>query len=346
MTKNTLISILGLALLVLGFTSCDKQTEKNEVTEPAITTIAFGSCNEHRRDQAMWKSVLNQQPQAWVWLGDNVYGDTEDMSLLKEKYDTQKANPDYTKLRENTKVFGIWDDHDYGVNDGGKEYPMKKESRDLMFEFLDISSTDPVWNREGAYNSYLIGEGDKKVKIILLDARYFRDTLTPSPDPELRYQPRETGTILGEEQWAWLEKEFEKNEAAIHLVGSGIQIIPDQHGWEKWGNFPHERQRLFDLIQQTKPNGAILLSGDRHIAEVSKVELEDLGYPLYEITASGLTHTWGEAGEEYNPHREGELIIKKNFGLLNIYWEENPLKVEVEIRGLADSLYQQNIFYY
>lgn len=36
-------------------------------------------------------------------------------------------NPFYKKLRENgkTKILGIWDDNDFGINDGESDNPIK-----------------------------------------------------------------------------------------------------------------------------------------------------------------------------------------------------------------------------
>ena len=310
---------------------------KNKKT---ISTIAFGSCNKQHLDQPIWDFVVQNKPDLWIWLGDNIYGDTKNMETLKKKYDTQKLNPDYQKLLKLCPVVGIWDDHDYGTNDGDKNYPKKKESKALMLDFLGVPENAKVRSREGAYQSYTIGKKGKKVKIILLDGRYFRDELTKDDSKNKRYLPNKTGDILGEAQWQWLSEELSDTTIALNIIGCGIQFLPKDHRFEKWANFPQARQRLFELLIKKQPRGVILLSGDRHIAEISKIKLEGLPYDLFDITSSGLNRSWEDIGEEYNELRvDDKMTGQRNFGLLKIDWNSEPLKVMVEIRGLENKLH-------
>ncbi len=297
------------------------------------TRVAFGSCSHEFDSIQMWDNIRTHQPRTWIWLGDNIYGDTEDMSIMKAKYDMQKQRPSYQKFMQSMDIYGIWDDHDYGLNDGGKSYPMKDESKLLMLDFLDVPDVVGVRNRKGAYQSYLIENEGLVIKLILLDTRYFRDSLEINIQAPPLYYPNEEGTILGDVQWKWLEGELTNSAADIHLIGSSIQTIPDEQGYEKWGNFPNERKRLFNLIVETKPARPIILSGDRHIAEFSKINLEGLDYPLYEFTSSGLTHTWSSERQEPNQYRIGELIIKKNFGMIDIEHDENTIRIKLLIYG-------------
>lgn len=276
-------------------------------------------------------------------MGDNIYGDTEDMQIMKAKYDKQKQRPSYQKLIKSMDIYGIWDDHDFGVNDGGKEYSMKDESKHLMLDFLDIPADATVRNHTGAYQSYTINDKGLNIKLILLDTRYFRDSLEINLDRPPLYHPNMNGTVLGEDQWIWLENELANSTADIHLIGSSYQLIPNDHGYEKWGNFPKERKRFFELISKTKPKRPIVLSGDRHIAEFSKIELEGLEYPLYEFTSSGLTHTWSSANPEENKHRIGELIIKKNFGIIEIEHNTNTINVKLMVFGSENELLSETV---
>lgn len=330
-----------ILIVIIGLAGCRTGTaNKEDVSlkdQQNVQTIAFGSCNKQDAPQPLWKSIISHKPDVWIWLGDNIYGDTDDMNLLKEKYELQLENSDYKSLTASSKVVGIWDDHDYGKNDAGKEFNKKIESRELMYNFLGVDEDDEIRRKEGGYSAHVFGKGSNKVKIILLDARYFRDEL--QKDDNKAYIPNENGTILGETQWKWLEDELRKKDAAITLVGSGIQFIPEEHEYEKWQNFPNERKRLFDLLKKTGTNGAILLSGDRHIAEISKMELDSLNHPLYDVTSSGLTHTWKEVRDEPNKHRIGDLVARLNYGLLHFDWQDEEVIVTMEIRGEGSELY-------
>ena len=306
--------------------------------------IAFGSCNRESLPQVMWQEILATKPNVWIWLGDNIYGDTEDMAVLKEKYDLQKSNEDYQQLREQAAIVGIWDDHDYGVNDGDKNYPFKKESKALMLDFLDVPNDNPVRTHEGAYNAYTFGEGQQKVKVILLDGRTFRDTLQQRQNDYQRYYPNTEGDMLGETQWTWLENELKNSDASVHLIGCGIQMIAEEHGFEKWANFPKARKRLLALLQKTTPKRPVLLSGDRHIGEISKLEVEGLALPLYEVTSSGLTHSYEKAGDEPNQHRVSPLIGQKHYATIDFDWkEDDKVNLTLQIRGLEGKIFAEQL---
>lgn len=312
------------ALVVLSI-SCKPKVQ--EEIQPDITKIAFGSCNRQDAPQPLWKPILADQPELWIWMGDNIYGDSPIMDTLRAKYARQNSQPEYAALKASTPIIGIWDDHDYGINDGGKAFAQKKESRDIMFDFLGVPADAPERSREGAYASHLVGQGENLVKIILLDARYFRDTLQRV---ERVYLPNETGEILGEAQWTWLAKELKESPAKINLIVSGIQFLPTEHAYEKWANFPQEREKLLDMIATSGAKTPVLLSGDRHIAEVMKLTDERFPNGLYEITASGLTHTWSGIAEEPNQFRVSDLIAKLNYGLATIDWKKGELTFQVK----------------
>lgn len=295
--------------------------------------IAFGSCSRHTSENQLWKEINNSNPDIWLWAGDNIYADTHDMVKMREMYSLQKNRDGYKQLAGNAVVYGTWDDHDYGVNDGGKFYSRKKESKDLLLDFLDVPANAEVRKHEGVYQSYTIGSGKNKVRIILLDTRYFRDTLMASASGGKRYEINPDGDVLGEEQWKWLEGELSNSDAKVHMIVSSIQFIANDHGYEKWGNFPMARQRMLDLLKRVNPSFTFFLSGDRHIAEISRLDVSGLPYPLYDITSSGLTHTWTVIGTEKNTARVGPLIVERNFGLIDLKWKKGKPGVYVQLVG-------------
>lgn len=313
-------------------------------TQP-LTRIAFGSCSNEELHEQMWTDIIEQKPQLCILLGDNIYGDTHDMADMRRQYDIQKNMPEYQALLKQCPVIGTWDDHDYGKNDGGKFYTMKKESKEEFLRFLDIPADDPIRTHEGVYGSYNYGPEGKKIKVILLDLRYFRDSTVKSTVKGRRYDQNPDGDIMGEAQWAWFEKELMNSDAQVHIIGSSIQFIPIDHGFEKWDNFPKARQRMLDLLVKYKSKKLFIISGDRHIAEVSRMNPEGLTGPLYDITSSGLTHTWDLSTwkdmplEEVNQFRVGELIIQKNFGMILVDWSGQEPVVTIEIRGKDNQLW-------
>lgn len=293
--------------------------------------INFGSCNKQNEPQLLWDDIINNDPDLWIWLGDNIYGDTDNMQILKEKYQIQNSNKEYQNLKKNVKVIGTWDDHDFGVNDGNKNYYFKEVSKQLFFDFFDEPKDSQMRKNGGVYSSYNfnIGRG-VFIKVILLDVRYNQDEIKRINGI---YQPNFKGDILGEEQWKWLENELKINNASMTIIGSGLQIIPADHKDEKWANFPIARQRIFNLLQKYKTPGVLFLSGDRHMAEISKIKLNDLDYEIYEITSSGMTHSWEALKEDYNRYRIGSIIPYLNYGQLKLVQLGNTIKTILSING-------------
>jgi alkaline phosphatase D len=203
-----------------------------------------------------------------------------------------------------------------------------------LLDFLDVPKDDPRREREGVYSAHTYGPPGRRVKVILLDTRYHRAPITRDPLTNQRYFPNETGDILGEAQWEWLREELRTSTAQVHLIGTSIQAVSSQHPWEKWANFPQARERLFRTIKESRAPGVVLLSGDRHHAELSRHDTA-IDYPLYELTASGLTHH-ASPGDEPNRHRVGSLVGALNYGLITIDWEANPVTLRVEVRGTGN----------
>lgn len=325
-----LLTLCGLNMGCAQKPSVQAQTPDTTDKKNTSLVIAFGSCNKQYLSQPLWKEIIKNKPKLWLWLGDNIYGDTQDMGVMKRKYDQQLANSGYQELVKNTEVAGTWDDHDYGVNDGGTEYAKKKESQQLMLDFLGYPKDAPIRQQEGVYSSRTLSKDGHNVKVILLDSRYFRDQLQRIDGV---YQPNSTGTILGEKQWKWLEQELTNSKADVHMIGCGIQFIPEDHRFEKWANFPNERTRLFKLIAKTKAKNVVFISGDRHIAEVSKYKGALSEKPIYEVTASGLTHFWSSSTPEVNRYRQGDLIMALNFGVFEFKFGDKP-ELIARIKGL------------
>lgn len=308
MKKNVWFS---LALMLIGFSVHAQQVDFR---------IAFGSCSKESSPNQMWKEINDMKPDVWIWTGDNIYGDTHDMQVLRKKYDQQKAHPGYQQLLKQSFVMGTWDDHDYGMNDGGKFYSKKEASKVEFLRFFDVPESADVRKHDGVYQSYERISGGNKIKFIMLDTRYFRDTLVHGSGKGGPYTVNAGGDILGEAQWKWLELQLRNSDAQVHIIASSIQFIPDGHHWEKWGNFPKSRQRLIDLLAATKPAHTIIISGDRHIAELSKIDVPGWSSPLYDFTSSGLTHSWDRAVPEMNQDRVGVMIYERNFGVIDIIW--------------------------
>lgn len=344
--KKALFSLLMLTIAIGSKAQVDISTPKQiastvENQQKSGFILAFGSCNRVDLENKLWDDVLLNRPDVWVWGGDNIYADTADMAKMEKMYNLQKSIPGYQKILQSTRVIGTWDDHDYGLNDGGAEWKHKQESEQLFLDFMDVSKDDIRRNKEGVYQSVDFNTPGGKIKILVLDTRYFRSPLEKSPDKNRRYEPTSdtAKTVLGVEQWRWLKNELQSSDADFNILVSSVQFLSDKHGFEMWGNFPAEVAKLENMIVQSKAKNVIILSGDRHISEFSEKKVDGLAYPLVDFTSSGLTHVYEKFSGEENPFRVGEVFNVVSFGVLRFDFEKKS--VVFEIRGDENKLLGQ-----
>lgn len=310
-----------------------------------IQTIAFGSCSHQDKPQPIWTEVLAADPDLFIFLGDNIYGDSDDASVLAAKYEKLGAIPGVEELRNSTPVIATWDDHDYGQNDSGAEYVSKEASREVMLDFWEEPADSPRRTRDsGIYTSYLYGEPGRVVQVILLDLRWNRSELVEIGN-ETRRQKRRAenrgpydaslatnATLLGEQQWLWLASELQV-DADVRIIGSSIQLLAEFTGWETWANYPKDRQRFFELLEQYQQEPILILSGDVHWSEYSEITETANGWPLIELTSSGLTEEWKAISP--NRHRVGDAFAVANFGLVEIDWSQEVPSFSLSIRDVS-----------
>lgn len=297
-----------------------------------LAKVAFGSCANQDQPAPLWKDISATHPDLFLFLGDNVYASSPSQQPIAEQYKKLDSIPEYLELRKTVPFMATWDDHDFGQRDGGADWSGKDNARRDFLNYWNYARNSIPLEQGGVYHAKIIGPKKKAVQIIMLDTRYYRSPLIESPGSEgkaMNYVAQESGTILGESQWQWLEEQL-KRPADLRFIVTSIQLIANDPPYEKWGNFPKERQRFFDLLKKTRAKNVLLLSGDRHIASISKIDLEGYG-PLYEITSSSINRA--NTFKDADRHYVGNTYSKENFGLAHIDWKRK--KVSIEIQGFS-----------
>ncbi|MDX2175251.1 MAG: alkaline phosphatase D family protein [Candidatus Sumerlaeia bacterium] len=294
-----------------------------------LERIAVGSCAHQDKPQPIWREVLAAKPDLFLFLGDNVYGKDGDPEHLGVAYETLAGVPGFQLLRETTPMLATWDDHDFGLNDAGADYEHREDSLAKFHAFFQTPEADR--RPDGVYHARVYGPEGRRTQVLMLDTRFNRSPLEREAEPTSgryrAYLPTTTegATFLGEAQWKWLEEQL-RQPAELRLVVSSIQVVPEDHPFEKWSNIPAERERLFKLIADTGADGVVFVTGDRHLAEISMID-GGVGYPLYDLTASALTNSsprWRP--QEPNRHRVATMNWGNNFGLIEVDWHrEDPL---------------------
>jgi len=345
--------VLVVLLFVTFTTNAYAIDDWQALSKGTIQRIAFGSCAMQFKPQPIWNTIANQKPDLFLFLGDNIYGDfdgiksfTPTVETLKRDWTMLANEPNFKAFRQQVPILATWDNHDYGKHNGGAEFELKDLTKKVFLDFFNVPKD--FWRRQtnGIYDTRIIGPKGKRVQIILLDTRYFKGPF--SKDKRSKDEKKAAGltgslgsyipnndptvSLLGNAQWSWLEAQLLK-PAEVRLIASSTQVIPNEKAMDEWGNYPLERQRLFDLIDKTKANGVIILSGNVHFTEIS--EYTRLSYPLLDFTSSGMTHTNEKYAMAKNSYRIAGPYAKENFGLLEIDWIAKPsARIKLSAMGL------------
>lgn len=360
MIHSILISVLASVFLTVFLSSCsstEMMTESNVSsltggksqsqlnipyrsldTSKDLTTIGFGSCSDQNYAQPIWSTIDKNNPELFIMMGDNIYASTPENRPIAVQYIRMNQIPEYKKLREKVPFLAIWDDHDYGQNDAGINNPDKEEARRVFLNYWGYLKQTLPKNQQALYHSRMIGSKNKKVQVILLDTRWDRSDLIKNPDynpitnteqpPKIFFPHTDQKVqLLSSEQWQWLEDELKK-PAQLRLIVSSIQLIPDDHYFEKWGNFPNEKQRFFNLLKKYKIKNAVILSGDRHLSAIAKTDIKGHG-SIYEITASSLNKPSRAKMPELDRTYVQGSFLQPNFGLIQIDWNRKTLMTKI-----------------
>lgn len=313
-------------------TPCFSRDAVQRKAEQPISHVSFGSCVKQQNPAPIFETIVAESPDLFLFVGDNIYADTTDMAEMRQKYATLAELPHFAELQRQSQVLATWDDHDYGVNDGGSEYAQKHDAQQVFVDFWRDPIDSPRRSRPGVYDARMFGVDGKRLQVILLDTRYFRGPLkkgaerrvggpyVPDPNPSV--------PLLGESQWKWLAEQL-RQPADLRLIVTSIQCIASDAGQETWSNLPHERTRFFRLLRECSVKNAILLSGDRHWSELSQTDAP--GYPLYELTSSSLNQVHPRGTPTENRFRALDKTYHlPNYGDLTIDWEKRSVQMAIK----------------
>eukprot|EP00967_Tisochrysis_lutea_P017712 scaffold20060_cov33-Tisochrysis_lutea.AAC.1 len=318
--------------------------------DTVLERITFSSC-AHQDPEGFgddniyfesWDTFAAAGADLAILTGDNVYGDCvlPGCTELKAAYDELAAIPAFQRFKSKVPFIATWDDHDYGVNNGGADFALKHYAKEHFLNFYNIPMDDERRTRGGVYKSYTFGPEGKRLQVILLDDRWFKTA----------------DTILGDEQWQWLAQELRK-PADLRLLVNGFQFLGNLY--EGFYQQPCEQKKLLSIL----PDNVVLISGDRHIGSFYQVDAMGGGaygatfpdnngnpvmsldktkfdnLPLLEVTASSLTHAWNEAGLEPGNNRIPgyDIVRTDHFGQIDINWEARSLRVSLVPSNTANT---------
>ena len=259
-------------------------------SDPPAFRVVTGSCayvNDAAYDRpgkpygdgyGIFTRMAEQSPDMMLWLGDNVYmreADFDSRWAMAERYRHTRALPELQPLLHSTHHYAIWDDHDYGRDDGNRSFALKDHSLSLFKRYW----ANPAYGlpgEAGIFTSFTFRDTD----FFLLDNRYERNSDQAPNTPGK--------SMLGRKQLAWLKDALLRSKAPFKIIVNGNQMLNQFEDRESWRNFPAERDNFLGWLNETGISGVLFLSGDTHFSALTKLEREN-NYPLYELTCSPLT---------------------------------------------------------
>ena len=270
-----------------------------------------------------------RSPQVFVFLGDNIYADTKDMGLMREKY-ALLGGP--ARLRQAAQelpvVLATWDDHDYGRNDAGAEYPRRRVAAGCSSTSSSEPQDSPRRSREGVYvvpgvrPAGQAGAGHPARHPLLPQPAAAASPTTPAGTSASTAQHRPGATVLGEAQWAWLAEQL-KVPAELRLIGSEHPGGPRGARVRRSGaTSPPSAAASSTCSGDTRPAASSSSAATATSAELSqdRTTRDGVGYPLYDLTSSSLNSPSKRPKGDVNRRRVGEASGAENFGMVRIDW--------------------------
>lgn len=282
------------------------------------------------KDSSIFEVMAKEKAAFMLWLGDAWY--TREVDYYSEwglwyRASHDRAIPVMQNFLKAMPQLAIWDDHDYGPNDIGKNYILKETSREIWKKYW----CNPSYGENGQGTYSMTSWGD--VDVFLTDDRWWRsadrmkDSVDGKPNPEKE--------MLGKQQMEWLKNSLLYSNATFKVITLGSQVLNPVSPYDRFLNCPTEYNELMNFLKEYKINGVVFLTGDRHHSEIIKVDREGT-YPLYDITSSPLTsgtHKFG-GPEKNNPYRVLGIDEKQNYTKFSFSGKRNERKLTVEYFGL------------
>lgn len=241
---------------------------------------------------SLWKSLELSKPDLVFFVGDTVYGDITSeppgpKTLWRRFMETRRRVPFY-HMKELIPCLAVWDDHDYGRNDAGYDYPFKASSLEIFNTFFaqdtrlgDLSHGPGVSTCFSAFGH----------DFLMADNRYFRN------DPAPGYK-----AFWGQEQFDWIHKTLSQQKRPLWLI-QGSQFFGGysrkKQSYEK--NYDEEFSATLKMLSSLN-RPLIFVSGDLHYTELINLESSLLGFPTFEITSSCI-HSFPPKWRDDNPRR-------------------------------------------
>ncbi len=242
--------------------------------------IAISSCVAKNFHKA-WDVLRENEPDFHLMLGDTAYVDRTDPKRHWDRHLRVRNTQEIARAFKNIPHYSVWDDHDYGANNGDSRLKGKEKSL-ATWKQLWCNPEMGLKDIPGVFYKFSWADVD----FFVLDGRYYRSSPhAPNDDKK---------TMLGDTQFNWLVKSLKESKAKFKVLATGSTWISK----DSWKPFPESRRRLLKAIQENKISGVVYFSGDLHYCKIKQHGklIHPIGYPLVEITSSGIGNTKNKDG--------------------------------------------------
>ena len=295
--------------------------------------------DESRGGLRIYDALRRAEPDVFVHSGDNIYADQpvlpevklDDGTLWKNLVTEAKSKPAetlddfrgcyaYNMLDQHAQKFGAsvplitqWDDHevvdnwfhDLMISENDKRYTEKsvrvlaERAKQALFEFLPIRRH--AVERDRVYRSFSYGP---LVEVFVVDLRSYRGANSGNKQTELT----PASSILGADQFAWLDQGLKKSRAAWKVVACDMPIgliVPDrmrngERNYEAIANADHgvplgrelEMAKLLQSLKAANVRNVVWVTADVHYAAAHHYSPERAAFtefnPFWELVAGPM----------------------------------------------------------
>lgn len=309
----------------------DERTFKALDLSKRQAKVAIASCMKDSMQATgddMWTSMAKAQPDLVLLNGDTCYADKnnedQDEKGYWRRYSETRSKLAWFRMRTLTPTLAIWDDHDYGTNNGNGSFAKKDMVREVFEIFWD--SQERVGLKHGPGISQMITAFGQR--IFMMDGRYFRS------------ERSDNGQQWGAQQEEFLLSELEGNSDPA-LILNGTLFFG---GYLKWESFEYDHNKNFKRIlnELSKvPAPVSFVSGDIHFSELMEIEPEILGYKTYEYVSSSIhSSTFPFLHLRAKNKRRLEASSVHNFTLLQLSVDQRTREWEIHSEVLGKNMAQ------
>lgn len=288
------------------FTTAPAPDSATPLTFTVSTCQEFELRDDVANGHKIYQSMLALNPAFFIQTGDTLYYDRKEplaknMELARYRWHRMYALPFQREFHRRIPTYWMHDDHDLLKNDcwPGQTYG------DLTWEQGLQIWREQIPQSEKPYRTFRWGS---HLQIWLPEGREYRSPNTMEDGPEK--------SILGKEQWAWLESTMKASDATFKLYISATPVVgPDRKGKkDSHANqgFHQEGQRLRKFLNSIP--GCFVINGDRHWQYHSvdpETGLHEFGCgPASDAHAQGFSEKQREPSQKFLRIKGGFLSIR------------------------------------